>query len=453
MTMARTAGGMTIPETLYATSGEVSIAYQVYGSGDIDVVASPPSVSNVDALWEWVPLHHYFERWGSFARVAQFDKRGTGLSDRMGGRLFALEERMEDFRAVMDAAGFETAAIAGLSEGSPMAMLFAAVYPERTRALVLQGGYARMLRGGDYAAGVEANQFGQFVDAWTSRWATPKTITQAFFFPSQVGDLEHLRWINRYERQSCTPAALRTLMELDREIDVRDVCTAIKCPTLVLHNRGDRVVPAEQGRWLAEHIPGARLVEFDGSDHFPGLELADEQLDVIEEFLTGQLHETPTDRALATVLFTDIVESTAQAASVGDARWRSILDRHYGILRNALGRHRGREIELTGDGLLAIFDSPTRAIHCAQGMVEETRGAGPVIRAGLHTGEVERRGDDVAGIAVHIAARVMALANANEVLVSAAVPPLVLGSGIEFADRGEHELKGVPGKWHVSAAV
>jgi class 3 adenylate cyclase len=242
-------------------------------------------------------------------------------------------------------------------------------------------------------------------------------------------------------------------MELDREIDVRDVCAAIKCPTLVLHNRGDRVFPVQQGRWLAEHIPGARLVEFDGRDHFPGLELADEQLDVIEEFLTGELHETPTARALATVLFTDIVESTAQAASAGDARWRSILDRHFGILRGELARHRGREIELTGDGLLAIFDSPTRAIHCARGMVEETRRAGPVIRTGLHTGEIERRGDNVAGIAVHIAARVMALANANEVLVSAAVPPLVLGSGIDFADRGEHELKGVPGRWHVSAAV
>jgi class 3 adenylate cyclase len=444
---------MTIPETRYARSGELTIAYQVYGSGGVDVIATPPSVSNIEVLWDWPPLHRYFERWGSFARVAQFDKRGMGLSDRVGGRLFALEERMEDFHAVIDAAGFEAAAIFGLSEGSPMALLFAASYPERTRALVLQGGYARMLSGSDYTAGVDAKLFDQFVDLWTSKWGTPDTITQALFFPSQVGDAEHLRWTNRYERQSCTPAALRALMELEREIDVREVCSAIRCPTLVLHNRHDRLAPIEDGRWLAEHIPGARLVEFDGGDHFPGLELADEQLDVIEHFLTGELRETPTDRALTTVLFTDIVDSTAQAASVGDARWRSTLDRHFGTLRGELTRHRGREIELTGDGLLAIFDSPTRAIRCARGMVEETGRTGPVIRAGLHTGEIERRGANVAGIAVHIAARVMALANANEVLVSAAVPPLVLGSGIEFADRGDHELKGVPGKWHVAAVV
>jgi class 3 adenylate cyclase len=436
---------------MYAKAGDAAIAYQVYGSGDHRVVAVPGFISNIELGWEWTPSHHWFERWGDFATVAQFDKRGTGCSDRITGAA-SFEERMEDIRAVLDAVGWERATIHGVSEGGPLACLFAATYPERTDKLVLQGSFACVLRAPGYEIGVDRADYERFCAGLAARWGTSETLTVPAFAPSRVGDEALLRWIARLERQSSTPSNQLAMMTTNADIDVRQVLSIIRVPTLVVHAREDAAIPVEHGRYLAAHIPGATLFEYDG-EHVPSLTGVDESLDAIEEFVTGMVQRPATDRVLATVLFTDICGSTERVAALGDQHWRTLLDRHDDALRAVLARHGGVEVKTTGDGMLSTFDSPARAVRCASDMIEAAQASGLAIRAGVHTGEVERRRDDVAGIAVHIGARVAALADAGEVLASATVPPLVVGSGLDFTDRGEHELKGVPGTWRLFSVV
>ena len=444
-----TKGGMRIPDTLYAMAGDAALAYQVFGSGEHRVVGVPATLSNVELWWEWLPYHHWFERWGRFATVVAFDKRGAGCSERVEVPV-TLEQQMEDINVVLDAVGWERATIHAHSEGGAVACLFAATYPERTESLILQGCFARLVRAPDYEIGVDRSSYDGFAAALARHWGTRETRTVALLAPSQVGDDSYLRWTMRFERQSLTPRDLLATAALNADIDVRGVLPAIRVPTLVVHARQDRFVPVEHGRYLAANIPGATLSEYDG-EHHPGLLGADESMDAIEAFVSGSVRRSAVDRVLATVLFTDICGSTERAATLGDHRWRGLLDRHDEVLRVALERHGGAEVRTTGDGLLSTFDSPARAVRCALDMIEAARATGLDIRAGVHTGEIEHRGEDLVGIAVHIGARVAALAGPGELLVSGAVPPLVAGSGLDFADHGEHELKGVPGTWRLFA--
>jgi class 3 adenylate cyclase len=442
---------MSIPDTRYAMAGDSAIAYQVFGSGEHRGVALPSVVSNIELFWEWAPVHHFLERWGSFATVAWFDKRGTGASDRISGAA-SVEERMEDVRVVMDAVGWERATISGFDDGGPLACLFAATHPERTERLILVNTCARWVRGPGYEIGLDRSAFDEFCGALVAGWGTRETPIVALVAPSQLGDDGYLRWLQRFERQSLTPHDMLANLALAADMDVREVLPAIRVPTLVVHARQDLAVDVEHGRYLAANIPGATLFEYDG-EHLPLFVGVDETMDAIEEFVTGAVHRPAGDRVLATVVFTDISGSTERAAALGDHAWKSLLDRHYDVLRAVLARHGGIEVTTTGDGMLASFDSPARAVRCASEMIEATKGIGLEIRAGVHTGEVERRGQELAGIAVHIGARVAALASGGEVFVSGTVPPLVVGSGLDFVDRGEHELKGVPGTWRLFAVT
>jgi len=408
---------MPIPETLYATAGDAAVAYQVYGSGEHRVVLVPGLISNVEVLWEWAPAHHFFERWGSFATAAHFDQRGAGCSERIQDTA-SVEERMEDIRAVMDAVGWERATIYALNAGGPLACLFAATYPERTERLIVQGSFARLVRAPGYEIGFERAAYDHACAAFAAHWGTPETRTVSVFAPSQVGDEAFLRWWRRFERLSSTPQNMLATMALNADIDVRQVLSVIRVPTLVVHARQDRAFSLEHGRYLVANIPGATLVEYDG-ESVPCLVGVDEQLDAIERFVTGTVHRPAGDRVLATVLFTDICGSTERAAALGDRDWKSLLDRHDEALRDVLARHGGVEVRTTGDGMLSTFDSATRAVRCASDMIHAAQATGLAIRAGVHTGEIERHGKDLAGIAVHIGARVAALASAGEVLVSA----------------------------------
>ncbi len=325
---------MPIPETSYAKAGDAAVAYQVFGSGEHRVVALTAPISNVELFWEWAPVHHYFERWGSFATVAWFDKRGTGCSDRIPGAA-SVEERMEDVRVVMDAVGWERATILGFSDGGPLACLFAATYPERTERLMLQNSFARWVRAPGYEIGPDRSDYDEFCAAWAAAWGTPETPIVAVFVPSQVGDEGFLRWAQRFERQSSTPQDMLAIMALDAEMDVREVLPAIRVPTLVVHARQDLVVDVEHGRYLAANIPGATLFEYDG-EHLPVLVGVDETMDVIEEFVTGAVHRPAGERVLATVVFTDICRSTERAAALGDHEWKALLDRHDDVLRAVL---------------------------------------------------------------------------------------------------------------------
>jgi class 3 adenylate cyclase/esterase/lipase len=438
-------------ETRYAQSGELSIAYQVFGEGDLDLVFVPGFISHGDLSWQAPLFGEFFRRFGSFARVITFDKRGTGLSERTLG-FGSAEDRMDDIRAVMDTVGCERAALVGVSEGGPLTILFAATYPERASALVLWGTFARVQSAPDYPIGVDPAFIDPFVEGLVARWNTGKALR--FFIANIATDAETSAFVARYERTAATPKMVREIMHRNCEIDVRSALPAINAPTLVVHRSGDNAVPVECGRYLADEIPGARLHELPGAWHLNGSEGGEnDALDVVEEFLTGQRHEpAPTiDRVLKTVVFTDIVGSTERAAAEGDRKWRDLLDAHDVAIRKQLGRFRGEEVNTTGDGFLAAFDGPGRAIQCAQTIADAARTLGLEIRAGVHTGECELRGDNLAGIAVHIGARVASLAGAGEVLVTSTVRDLVQGSGIEFADRGHHELKGVPGEWQVLA--
>jgi pimeloyl-ACP methyl ester carboxylesterase len=440
------------PETRYAKSDGIDIAYQSFGTGDVTVVGVPPIVSNIELVWEDPPSVRFLRRLGSFCRFIHFDKRGTGMSERTIGNP-TLEQRVDDLRAVMDAEGVESAVIAGVSEGGSMAAYFAATHPDRTIGLILCATFARLTRTDGYDIGPTDAVFDTTMDAWSHAWGTPDTLTVGLFAPSKVGDAGYLRWLNRFERTTVSPGGLRSMMQLNRELDIRAVLPTISVPTLIIHRTGDLAVPVEHGRFLAEHIPNARYVELPGMDHLPWFGDADAILDEMEEHVTGNRHEVDTDRILSTVLFTDIVGSTAHASTLGDRKWRAVLDDLDDLVDRQLERYRGRLVKSTGDGHLALFDGPARAVRCASELCEAAPSLNLQLRAGLHTGEVELRGDDVGGIGVHIGARVGALAGPSEVLVSRTVTDLVAGSGIEFSDRGEHDLKGVTGRWQLYAVT
>jgi pimeloyl-ACP methyl ester carboxylesterase len=432
------------PETRYAKSGDVHIAYQAFGEGPINLVIAPFFVSNVEHFWDEPDAARWLTRVGSFARVVMFDKRGTGMSDRVI-EMPGLDQRIDDLRAVMDAAGIEQAAVLGLSEGGSMAALFAATYPNRCSALILYGAFAHFSSW--FPTEAAFAQFLGYVDqAWGSGGAVP------FFVPSRANDPAFQRWFARFERLGASPAAVTAYMRMNSQIDISNIVPTIRVPTLVVHRTQDVTINVEGGRYLAKHIPGARYLELPGSDHPPMAgDNADEIADAIQEFLTGARAPVEVDRVLATVLFTDIVGSTEKTAALGDRRWHDVLDKHHATIRSNLARFRGREVKTTGDGILATFDGPARGVRCACAIAEEIRPLGIEVRAGLHTGECEIMGDDVGGIAVHIGARVASLADAGEVLVSSTVKDLVAGSGLRFGDRGSRSLKGVPGEWRIFA--
>ena len=434
------------PETRYARSGDVNIAYQVVGEGSRDLVFVPGWVSNIELLWEEPSAGRFLQRLASFSRLILFDKRGTGLSDRVTD-MPNLETRMGDVRAVMDAVRSPRAALLGYSEGGPMCCLFAATYPERTSALIMLESFARRIWAPDHPYGPTGEELQALIATIATNWGGGFQIDVRA--PSAAGDQRYRDWWARYLRMSASPGAAQALMRMNVEIDVRGVLPTIRVPTLVLHRSGDRALPVEMGRYLGERIPGAKFVELAGEDHIAWLGNADAILDEIEEFLTGMRRGPEPDRVLATVLFTDIVESTRRATELGDRRWRELLDSHHAMVREELARFRGREIDTAGDGFLAAFDGPARAIRAACAISSGVKKLGLEVRAGLHTGECEVMGPKLGGIAVHIWARVAALARGGEVLVSNTVKDLVAGSGLKFEDRGVHTLKGVSGDWHI----
>ena len=436
------------PQTRYARSGDVNIAYQVVGAAPRDLILVPGWVTNIEVFWEEPACARFLERLASFTRLILFDKRGTGLSDRVAD-LPNLETRMDDVRAVMDAVGSERAALLGYSEGGPMCALFAATYPLRTTALVIQASYARRTRAPDYPWGPTLEALHEWMAGCYRDWGGPVGFDMRW--PSAAQNERARQWWARLLRMGASPGANRTLQQMNAEMDVRHVLPAIRVPTLVLHSAGDQVFPAAASQFMAKQIPGAKFVEFPGRDHLAWGEDADAIVDEIEEFLTGVRHGPEPDRVLATVLFTDIVGSTEKAAGLGDRRWHDLLERHHDLVRRELARHRGREVDTAGDGFLATFDGPARAVRCARAVSDGVRGLGLEVRAGLHTGEIELRGDKVSGLAVHIGARVAAAAGPGEVLVSSTVKDLVAGSGLRFQDRGPHVLKGVPGEWRLFA--
>jgi pimeloyl-ACP methyl ester carboxylesterase len=434
-----------VPEVRYTKSGDVNIAYQVIGEGPLDLVFVPGWVSNVEIVWEEPALVRFLTRLASFSRVILFDKRGTGLSDRFT-EMPNLETRMDDVRAVMDAVNSERAALFGYSEGGVLCALFAATYPDRTSALIMHGSYARLTWRPDYPWGPTDEERIAFNDEAERHWGEPVGIEDRA--PSMAHDERFRNWWARYLRLSVSPAAFATLSRMNMQLDIRNILPAIRVPALIMHSVNDHALPIEGSCYLAEHIPGARLVELTG-DHVPWLADAEVVVDEVEEFLTGVRHGPEPDRVLATVLFTDIVGSSEKAVSLGDRAWRDLLENHHALIRRELDRFRGREIDTAGDGFLASFDGPARAIRCARAISEEVRSLGIEVRAGLHTGECEKMGDKLGGIAVHTGARVAALAKAGEVLVSSTVKDLVAGSGLSFQERGAHSLKGIPGEWNL----
>lgn len=437
--------------TQYAQSPDgASIAFQVHGEGPLDLVFVPGFVSHVELIWEEPAIARFLRRLASFSRLIVFDKRGQGLSDRLG-RPPTLEESMDDLGAVLDAAGSQRAAIFAISEGGPMAMLYAASHPGRVSSLVLYGTFARMMRAPDFPEGVSAQRFDEWERMVREEWGG--AVGVELWAPSDIGNPEFERWWARLLRQGTSPAGAIELMKLYREIDVRAALPAIRVPALVVHRVDDRLIPARQGRYIAERIPEARYVELDGADHLPTLGDHAGLLDEVEEFLVGSRGAHGVERSLATILFTDIVGSTETAARLGDRRWRDLLERHDAAVRRELAVHRGREVKTMGDGFLATFDGPARAIRCATAIQGELRRSGVEIRSGIHSGEVEAIGEDVGGMAVNIGARVGALAGPGEVLVSSTVRELVVGSGIEFEERGSHRLKGAPDEWNLFAVV
>jgi class 3 adenylate cyclase len=435
---------MTPPETRYARSGDVRIAYQVVGNGPFDLVFVLGFVSNLDLIWEDADWAHFFSRLASFSRLIVFDKRGTGLSDRDVG-IATLEERMDDVRAVMDAAGSDRAALFGVSEGGPMSLLFAATYPQRVRALILYGTYSHS---GHLAS---EDGFRKRIEAIDQLWGTGN-YTLPRFLPSQISNETAQRFMARWERQGASPSAAIAISHMNRDTDARHVLSAIRLPSLVIHRAGDTLVPADLGRFIAGKISDGRYVELPGTDHWPLYErsVADRIVDEVEEFLTGsRTSVVDVDRVLATVMFTDIVDSTKRAAELGDRQWRALLDRYDEAVRRQIARFRGHEVKNLGDGFMATFDGPARAVRCAAGISEAVRPLSMSVRSGLHTGEIEIKREDIAGIAVHIAARVASAAEPGETVVSSTVRDLVAGSGLRFQDRGVHPLKGIPEAVHL----
>lgn len=440
------------PEIHYVKTEDGYVAYQIFGEGPYDVLFIGNWASNIEVMWEHPSMARYLERLGRFARVICFDKRGAGLSDPVPlGALPTLEHWMDDARIVLDAAGSEQAALIGDAEGGLMAMMFAATYPQRTRALVLVNAFAKMLRAGDYSIGMPEEAAERFLEIWERAWG--KGIVLELSAPSVAADPQVQYWVGRYMRLSAPPAACTRMYRWVLQVDVRSALPSIQGPTLILHRADNRHYRAPMGRYLAAHIPDAKYRELPGADWYPPFVSAEPVLDEIEEFLTGTRPVPAQDRVLATVLFTDIVNSTDLAARLGDQRWLDLRAAHDGLVRTQLDRYRGKVVATTGDGFLATFDGPARAVRCASEIASAVRSLGIQIRAGLHSGEVEIQDGQIAGIAVHIAARVMAFASEGRVLVSGTVKDLVVGSAIQFADRGSHLLRGIPGEWRLFEVI
>jgi pimeloyl-ACP methyl ester carboxylesterase len=437
------------PETRYAkTADGVHIAYQVVGSGPLDLVYVPGWVSNIDEMWEEPMYARFLERLASFSRLILFDKRGTGLSDAVPlADLPTLEQRMDDVRAVMDTVRSERAALLGHSEGGNMSVLFAATYPERTAGLVTIGCYAARIWSPDYpwAPTPEARER-EYADTERT-WGSEVDLD--YYAPSMAGDDAFAKRLATYLRRSASPQASVALLRMNSQIDVRSVLPTVRVPTLVMNRVDDRDVSVEEARYMAARIPGAKLVELSGGDHLMWVGDTETLLGEVEEFLTGVRRGPEPDRVLATVVFTDIVGSTEAAVRMGDRSWGDLLERHHATVRRLLAQYRGTEMDTAGDGFFATFDGPARAVRCAQGIIEAVRELDLEVRAGIHTGEVEVIDGKIGGIAVNIGARVAASAGASQVLVSQTVKDLVAGSGLAFEDAGEHDLKGVPGRWRL----
>jgi pimeloyl-ACP methyl ester carboxylesterase len=439
----------TPTDTRYAKSGDYHIAYQVHGSGEIDLAWAPSYFSHIEVQMEEASFRRFVTRLGTFSRVILFDKRGTGLSDRVAD-MPGLDDRMDDFRAVLDAVGSEKAALLGTCEGGALSALFAATYPDRTRALVLANSFARATAADDYPWAESPEEWQEHAASTSENWGSGQWLDR--FAPSAVHDPRVQEWWPRFQRLAVSPNAIRTLLLMNAEIDVRNVLTSVNVPTLVMHSAGDQLCAIGGARYMTERLPEAQFVELPGADHYiwfgPDAErFADE----IERFLTGTLKPTDQDRALVTVLFVDIVESTRKAAELGDRTWRDLLDAYYSVVREELQRYRGRMLDTAGDGVLAALEGPARAIRAGLGIIERVQRFGLTVRAGVHTGEAEIVEDDLRGITVHIGSRVASQAGESELLVSSTVKDLVVGSGFTFADRGSHEFKGVPGRWQLYA--
>jgi class 3 adenylate cyclase len=439
---------LPVPDTRYAKSGDVSIAYQVMGEGPIDLIMVPGLVSHVEFAHETPGYTDFLRRLASFARVISFDKRGQGLSDRIAGHP-SLDERMDDLDAVMQATGSSRAALFGFSEGASMSALFSATNPGRVSHLVLYGGFARFTNSDNYDLMFSIDQMRRSIPYW----GTGASIKS--FAPRLAGDPEAVRLWAKSERLSLSPGGYQAMMETNARIDIRAILPQLRVPVLVLHRAADASIPVANGRYLADHIPGARYIEYPGRDHPPWLGNSEALIGDVEEFVTGRREAVveDVDRILATVLFTDIVDSTRQLASLGDSAWRRLLDEHDKLVNRLVGQFRGRLIKTTGDGILASFDGPGRGIKCAVALTEGAARLGLKIRAGLHTGEIETRGDDIAGIAVNAAARIMSEAGPGEILVSRVVTDLVAGAGVTFTRRDPRELKGLPGRWDLFATA
>lgn len=440
------------PETKYAKSGDVHIAYQVIGDGPLDLVFIPGFVSHLDSGWQLAGYADFLQRLASFSRLILFDKRGTGLSDRTS-QLFTLEQRMDDLRTVMDAAGSRRAGIFGVSEGGPMSILFAATYPERTAALIMFGAYARRAWAKDYPFGWQDREWDTFFNNIENHWGTPQGLDLGVWAPSIAGDENARSEVAAYMRAAASPGAVQAVMQMNREIDVRPVLPAVRVPTLIVHRTGDRNIRIEHARYIAEHTPGAKLVELPGDDHMPWVGDTEALVGEIQEFLTGMRHRPEPDRVLATVLFSDIVGATKRAAEEGDKKWRDLLAEHHRLIREVLKHFKGREVDTAGDSFFATFDGPARAVCCAAAIHDALQELEIDVRVGIHTGECEMMDGKVTGIAVHIGSRVMNLAAPGEVLVTSTVKDLVAGSSLRFVERGAHELKGVPGQWNLFAAT
>jgi pimeloyl-ACP methyl ester carboxylesterase len=442
-----------LPRTEYAKNGDVHLAYQTLGEGPLDLVLIESWAHHVEAFWEIAELSRQRRRLAAIGRLIMFDRRGTGLSDPVPlDRLPDLETQVADVCAVMDAAGSRRAAILGFAEGGPLALLFAASFPQRCRALVLFDTAARLIAAPDYPWGAPEEMMLEIVRRQAESWAVGDAHHVQLLAPSRASDPRFAQQLVRLGRSAVSPGAVAHYYRQSVLTDVRELLPVVQAPTLVLQRAHDRIAPPELGQYLASHVPNAKYVELDGADHLWFTENSDELVDEIEEFLTGARTSPDPDRRLATVLFTDIVGSTARAAELGDTRWRALLDEHDTIVRRELARFGGREIDTAGDGFLATFDGPGRAIRCARAIRDALAPTGLAVRAGVHTGEVEVRGERIGGLAVHIGARVAATGGGGDIVVSNTVKDLLAGSGLTFADRGEHQLKGVPGSWRLFAA-
>ena len=443
------------PEIRYARNGNVAIGYAVVGDGPVDV-AYLSSFSNVEVIWENPQYVRFIRSLASAARLIVVDKRGTGVSDRVSpDDLPPLEDLVDDLTAVLDAVGSERVVPFGVSDSAALSAMYASARPDRTAGLILHGGTARGRQDTDYPWQWSEEEWREYLATIWSSWGTPEYARESLelYNPSLAGDEHMLAWWGRFQRLSASPGALYAMDNLMREMDIRQLLPAISVPTLVLHREGDKIEDVGSGRYLAEQIPDSRYVELPGGDHFPWAGDQDAVIDPIKEFLVEvqEEQEESFDRVLATIMFTDMVDSTAQAATLGDRRWRALLDRHDHLIRSQLARYRGREIDTAGDGFFALFDGPARAVRCASAICSSMNSLGVEVRAGLHPGEIQPKGDGASGIAIAIGARVGALAGAGEVLVSSTVKDLVVGSGLAFEDRGTHNLKGVPEEWRLFA--